>query len=573
MWLLNAETECLEYAASDKPEASKDSKPYAILSHRWLSDNAQEVSYSDIRPNIPGKTGLSKAWPLRHLSKPAYSKKAGYRKVNLSCKQARQDGLQYVWIDTCCINKADEAETAESIRSMYNWYRRARVCYVYLADVTADRLDASGKQTAERKAQSDWRIQFETSDWFRRGWTLQELLAPRMVNFYNADWKYLGTLEDLAHAVAEVTHIERSCLTRYVDRSGMELSDYSYAQRLSWAARRETSRGEDRTYSLMGVFGVHMPVLYSEGSKKAFRRLQEELFKRHADHSLLVWTGPSGGLLSTSIDYFRNSGTAFNVPSASRSSDCTLDDKQYRTFLPILPIEKLPADKAEDLRENVGATHLALLSCRYIDNVNIGPALCLNQLSRRERNDDRRFYVVGEMRRIERCPIDWFRAVKPQHISIVRGSQKRPKGLRMRLLSQAQDYGMSVDSWYPESAWSKAPHNGLDGDEASYYTFWPRASDTVWHTAAVAVRVVGDAEDAYNVVLVMKHNTQSEDTRVVHFAHCSSEGSLEALCRSFKSFALPFPPDLSSLELAVSRTLGMKVSSSHGKVQVTLLGR
>lgn len=186
MWLLNAETECLEHAVSDKSAQSKDEKPYAILSHRWLKDNVQEVSYSDVRSNVAKKPGRSsKAWLSRVLAKPAYSKKAGYRKVSLACKQAREHGLKYVWIDTCCINKADEAETAESIRSMYNWYRQARVCYVYLADVTAERLDVFGKQTAGPEKQSDWRLQLEDSEWFNRGWTLQVSgpgPSPRHIN-------------------------------------------------------------------------------------------------------------------------------------------------------------------------------------------------------------------------------------------------------------------------------------------------------------------------------------------------------------------------------------------------------
>lgn len=395
----------------------------------------------------------------------------------------------------------------------------------------------------------------------------QELLAPRVVNFYNADMKYLGTLEDLAHAVAGITRIQRSCLTRYIDQSELSLSDYSYAERLSWAARRETSRGEDRTYSLMGIFGVHLPILYSEGSKNAFRRLQEELLKRSADQSLLVWSGPSGGLLSPSIDYFKDCEMIVNNPCASRSSDTMLDDKQYRTFLPIISVDDLPAEKAADLRDDVGGTHLALLNCRYLGDRECGPALCLHRLSRRERNNDLRCHVVGEQRRIQRCPLEWFQAVKPQHITIVRGSKKQPKGIKLRVLSQIAGCSLQVEACYPENAWSQGPRDD-QADQAVYYTFWPGTSQTTWHTAALALNAVSGANSC-RVVLVMKHNTQNDDTRLVQLASRPNQ-SVEEVCRSFRGCALPEPCS-PSLELIVAPACKLLASSKTGKVQISLV--
>lgn len=126
MWLLNAETECLAQVPNERITPGQDNKPYAILSHRWLTDNSQEVSYSDIRSNTPPppkkkSPSSSKLWPFNRKSTPPYTKKPGYPKLHLTTQQALRHNLKYVWIDTCCINKADEAETAEAIRSMYTW--------------------------------------------------------------------------------------------------------------------------------------------------------------------------------------------------------------------------------------------------------------------------------------------------------------------------------------------------------------------------------------------------------------------------------------------------------------------
>ena len=156
---------------------------------------------------------------------------------------------------------------------MFRWYQASVVCYAYLSDVSRPRLanSASNNQKLRR------------SRWFTRGWTLQELLAPTRVVFYSSDWVELGTRSSLSGLVSSITTIVEGYL------SGDNLKTASVAERMSWAAHRQTSRSEDVAYSLLGIFGVHMPLLYGEG-RVAFRRLQVEIMKAYPhDHTLFVW--------------------------------------------------------------------------------------------------------------------------------------------------------------------------------------------------------------------------------------------------------------------------------------------
>jgi hypothetical protein len=255
--------------------AGEDSIPlYAILSHTWGLDN-EEVTYED-------------------MVKGTSVEKQGYRKIAYGCEQASRDGLHYIWVDTCCIDKSSSSELSESINSMYAWYKRSKVCYVYLNDVTATKdppyiLPAEEHLEEEEERRLD-KSDFAKSRWFTRGWTLQELLAPDNIEFFSKDWTHLGNLKDVLTAVLHITNIDRQALVR--DRKCFKLSDICVARRMSWAAKRHTGRVEDRAYSLMGIFGVHMPLIYGEGSY-AFVRLQEEILKRSDDDSILVWNTPN----------------------------------------------------------------------------------------------------------------------------------------------------------------------------------------------------------------------------------------------------------------------------------------
>jgi hypothetical protein len=221
--------------------------PYAILSHTW-GDDADEVTFDDL------KRGISTI-------------KAGYTKLQFCENQARKDKIDYFWVDTCCINKANHGELPEAITSMFRWYRDAIKCYVYLSDVTTDKRDHNGENEQE------WQSAFRNSRWFRRGWTLQELLAPKHLEFFSREEKLLGDKKTLEEIVHEITDIPIAAL------QGAPLAGFSVDERLRWAAKRDTKKTEDKAYCLLGIFNVFMPFIYGE-EDNAFVRLKEEIDKR-----------------------------------------------------------------------------------------------------------------------------------------------------------------------------------------------------------------------------------------------------------------------------------------------------
>jgi hypothetical protein len=215
---------------------------YAILSHTWEQDN-QEVTFQD----ICNATGSSKY---------------GYKKIQFCEQQAQKDGLQYFWIDSCCIDKSNSVELQEAINSMFRWYRDAVKCYVYLSDVS----------TSEHFSKLLWEPTFRQSRWFTRGWTLQELLAPRSVEFFSRDGERLGNKESLELEIHEITGIAVKALQGH-------LFQFSNNERRIWAENRKTTIEEDQVYCLLGIFGIYLPLIYGEGKEHAFRRLQDEIDK------------------------------------------------------------------------------------------------------------------------------------------------------------------------------------------------------------------------------------------------------------------------------------------------------
>ncbi|KAK5700218.1 hypothetical protein LTR17_023127 [Elasticomyces elasticus] len=275
--LINVETGHLESVKWRDYDASSAPR-YAILSHTWGPDNT-EVSLSE--------------W---QNSSDNVMARAGYRKIVGACELAKKEGLGFVWVDTCCIDKSDKEELSRAINSMFNWYANATVCYALLSDV-------SGQPNSR-----DTRGQMGASRWFTRGWTLQEMLAPSRVDFYTRDWVFLGTRADRVRDLTEITGIDKAVL-----EGSKELSDYSAAQKFSWASKRFTSELEDVAYSLLGIVGIRMTLDYGEGGL-AFRRLQVELLN-NGDLSVLAWglveSSKSTQLLATSPSDFSGSGILF----------------------------------------------------------------------------------------------------------------------------------------------------------------------------------------------------------------------------------------------------------------------
>lgn len=224
--------------------------PYAILSHCWDENPSNEVSLQDFRKS-------------RNSDSP------GMKKINHFCSVAyREHGLRWAWCDTCCIDKKSSAHLSESINSMYRYYAKAKVCLVFLSDVSVSVEDAS----------------WQESKWFTRGWTLQEMLAPRAVHFYDVHWRKIGSKDDFADDIAALTGI-----SEYMIRwDNQNPPHFTAGRRLSWAAGRRTTRPEDRAYSLLGLLNIHMPLLYGE-RERAFVRLQQEILGTTSDESILGW--------------------------------------------------------------------------------------------------------------------------------------------------------------------------------------------------------------------------------------------------------------------------------------------
>lgn len=276
MRLINTESLVLsEFFGSNIP-------PYAILSHTW---GQEEISFQEWM-----------AWQTE--SDPVRSQKEGFIKIKGACRQARHDKLEWLWVDTNCIDKTSSSELTEAINSMYTWYRDAVVCYAYLADVPP-----------LRKHDPDHLKSFRASRWHTRGWTLQELLAPKRLEFYSNTWSRLGSKSaSLIRAIHESTGIELSYLSGHVD-----IRKASVAKKMSWLSKRTTTRTEDIAYCMLGIFDINMPLLYGEGMQ-AFTRLQNEIVRHVYDHTIFCWAWdyhvPSDwvSMLAPSPRVFRKSG-------------------------------------------------------------------------------------------------------------------------------------------------------------------------------------------------------------------------------------------------------------------------
>jgi hypothetical protein len=294
MRLLNIETLRME-EFFDETVAS-----YAILSHRWGQEEVSLQEWNRVQ-EIEGKIrtitthhafnaarhendyyheSLREQYHELEEEKAAVKRKTGYSKIVSCVEMARNQKIRrgeevhscsFVWIDTCCIDKTNNAELSEAINSMFRWYHNALVCLVYLTDVPTN------------LGQDEMNSKVRKSNWFERGWTLQELLAPQYVKFFNQGWEFLFDKTEKSALIEEITSIDVDVL-----RGWATLDGSCTAKKMSWAASRTTTRKEDLAYCLLGIFDVNMPLLYGEGDK-AFVRLQEEIIRQSGDLSVFAW--------------------------------------------------------------------------------------------------------------------------------------------------------------------------------------------------------------------------------------------------------------------------------------------
>ncbi|KAJ2897138.1 uncharacterized protein MKZ38_004956 [Zalerion maritima] len=280
MRLINVDTLELELFFGD------NTPPYAILSHTW---EAGEVTFQD--------------WQNPQES----SRQAGCAKIKGACEQTREYGLSYLWVDTNCIDKTSSAELSEAINSMFGWYKEAKICFAYLVDIEGDE-------------------DFGRSRWFTRGWTLQELLAPTQIFFFNRDWRVIGTRDNLSQLISIITRIRPEYL-----RGDGSFFNATVATRMSWMANRTATRQEDMAYCLLGIFDINMPLLYGEG-EKAFVRLQEEIVKISADMSVHIPVVLGSSTVFTA-EFLEDIPRIFSIrPLAMTNAGITMDFHFYHTF-------------------------------------------------------------------------------------------------------------------------------------------------------------------------------------------------------------------------------------------------
>ena len=252
------------------------------------------------------------------LSSADLSHKKAFDKIKGFCKVALSEKCRYGWVDTCCIYKKDSVELSEAINSMYRWYQGSKICIAYLEDVPQKQLTGS--------------------EWFDRGWTLQELIAPRAVSFFDQGWNLIGTKTDLVLDLSRKTRIPEGVMNNTIKPSAC-----SVAQRMSWAANRRTTREEDRAYSLMGLFDIYMPMIYGE-REKAFLRLQQQIIQNNKDESIFAWdmefpgnTKAYSGLFSPSPSAYANCSDIIQTSGSRGFSESNGELSIWSRVLPHSP--------------------------------------------------------------------------------------------------------------------------------------------------------------------------------------------------------------------------------------------
>lgn len=465
MWLLHARSFSLKHTTDSFAHA------YAILSHTWEDD---ECTFQDLC------AGSGKG-------------KRGWLKVRNACAQALKDGLEYIWIDTVCINKESSAELSEAINSMWQWYCDAQVCYAYLSDVDKgcpELTDLALRDVCPTTAVSDlslsadpiedpdafkppdafqpsdafqpppestqhWLHAFARGRWFTRGWTLQELIAPEHVVFFDCGWSRIARKSSIPQALWKITRIDPLAL-----ENRASLPSLIIARKMSWARGRRTTRVEDRSYSLLGLMGVNMPLLYGEG-ERAFARLQEEIIKTSSDHSVFAWDEFPVRKYMT--------GEARDILFASSPDQFTYGAKMVRWVGDVVDLPFRVTNKGVSfdglLITGKEPEYFAALNCRYEDDLRGTLALRLRQ------KDD----IIGFDRSREFVSRDDFWVAEDRRLAIYTGFADASSTQSVRQLSILRyhpTWQMIPNAYRLPKSWLK--FESSDADNFEIVRAWPQ---------------------------------------------------------------------------------------------------
>ncbi|KAI9164067.1 Vegetative incompatibility protein [Paramyrothecium foliicola] len=268
------------HTTSLQPVSWLDRPPseYAIFSyHYW---NAQST-----RPSIITNSNRTPALAGTENGDLDSDKAQFDKNVAQACDQARIRNIDYIWIYALCVNAVSSADINEAVVGSFRLIWDAALCIVHLSDLTP--LPEGG----EAKSLEGLDTEISRCRWFTRGWTLQELVAARSVEFFDSGWNHRFSKNPLSarpllEEVSRISNVDASVLAQ---RETLFLT--SLGRRIWWAARRETSRPEDVAYCLVGICGIQgqLTPRYGEGGHSAFLRLQEKILKSTNDLSILAW--------------------------------------------------------------------------------------------------------------------------------------------------------------------------------------------------------------------------------------------------------------------------------------------
>ncbi|KAI3002797.1 hypothetical protein CBS147346_5709 [Aspergillus niger] len=500
-----------EYLDSEIPE-------YAILSHTWGKD---EISFQDLQALSTG----SRYWD-RVVGRE------GFLKIKYVCQQAIRDGLDYAWVDTCCINKSSSAEISEAINSMFQWYKRSRKCYVYLSDIPSgygevplDEQAGSSVEPARRRRPSkyDGTINgpFARCRWFTRGWTLQELIAPKDLTFYGSGWNVLGTKASMTALISTITGIDQRVLRDSTDTKE-SLRSVCVAQKMSWAARRQTSKIEDEAYCLLGLFDVHMPILYGEG-KASFVRLQEEIIKSSDDHTIFAWNycdieqESRYTVLAPSSTCFLKNVVQWTCPR--NSGPYTMTNRGLHIQLPVI------------YRSGSKDSCLALLDCHYEDDVTGALALPLTPRS------DNTFDIDYDISRGRVVRVDLGLETRATTRDLYIRSQPNVPDRGPQLTCQVnidQDESraatLSITEYYPSRIWDAENHRlRLSSNDSTSLETW------------AAVRLHDSSGRAIGVVFHISPHRRPESTSTFNSIKSSAAAPQLQLTNTATMDLVPLP--------------------------------